>query len=306
MVPTWERFEVLVDGRVESNNPALAECLREWPLMEAEEKEAAEGDVKLVALVGGFSESGDMPFLSLALPGSRSLGECALATDLAAVWAVDRVGREKFCCWTLLELLLGREVKLAYIGVAVEVTSVGLFRALTTFNGVVSSLEEDSTRRGGGGLGEDVDDGLLVLEVLNGEKLPGALGATLAGAGCIFAGPVAVTVEVKGLSHLGPKATLACDDGSGALLRWYRVQGKASPIFVKEAVSQTVEDRRDRLKLYRSNVGNRKRFPTSDEVQWKLEIHPRRQGVHSTSLGLKEGRCLEQGCSPAAACRLTL
>jgi hypothetical protein len=217
MVPIWERFDVLVDGRVESNNPALAECLREWPLMEAEEKEAAEGDVKLVALVGGFSDSGDMPFLSLALPGSRSLGECALATDLAAAWAVDRVGREKFCCcWRLLELLLGREVKLAYIGVAEEVTSVGLFRALTTFNGVVSSLEEDSTRRGGGGLEEGVDDGLLVLEVLpgNGEKLPGALGGALCGAGCIVAGPVAVTVEVKGLSHLGPKATLACDDGS--------------------------------------------------------------------------------------------
>jgi hypothetical protein len=47
--------------------------------MEAEEKEAAEGDVKLVALVGGFSESGDMPFLSLPLNPARNTDEASQA-----------------------------------------------------------------------------------------------------------------------------------------------------------------------------------------------------------------------------------
>lgn len=101
MVPTCERFEVLVDGRVESKSPALAEFLREWPFLPEVKEEDDDGDSRLVALVGGCNDNGDIPLLSRpALPGSLSLaGECALATDLAAACAVDSVGREKFCCW---------------------------------------------------------------------------------------------------------------------------------------------------------------------------------------------------------------
>ena len=57
-----------------------------------------------------------------------------------------------------------------------------MFRALTTFRGVVSSLEKDSTRLADG-LGDD-EDGLTLLLEGKGEKLPGALGAGRVG--CIF------------------------------------------------------------------------------------------------------------------------
>src|SRR3569833_293278 len=30
--PIWDKLLVLVDGSVESNKPAVCECLREWPL----------------------------------------------------------------------------------------------------------------------------------------------------------------------------------------------------------------------------------------------------------------------------------
>lgn len=55
MLPTCERFEMLVDGRVELNRPALAECFLECPFAAAE-NEPTEGDV-----VGGFDARGDMP-----------------------------------------------------------------------------------------------------------------------------------------------------------------------------------------------------------------------------------------------------
>lgn len=66
---------------------------------------------------------------------------------------------------------------------------VGLFRGLTTFSGPLSSLENESTRLGGGGLGDDddEDDGLALLALLlegSGEKLPGALAGGRVG--CIF------------------------------------------------------------------------------------------------------------------------
>jgi hypothetical protein len=73
ILPTCDRFEVLVDGKVESNRPALAECFLECPLAAAV-KDATDGD-----MVGGFCASGDMPGRPWA-----SLGECALETDLAA------------------------------------------------------------------------------------------------------------------------------------------------------------------------------------------------------------------------------
>lgn len=60
---------------------------------------------------------------------------------------------------------------------------------------MVSSLEKDSTRRGGGGLGLEPPPG-------NGEKLPGGLGGPLVGAGCIFPGLVGGSVMDKGLLHL--------------------------------------------------------------------------------------------------------
>ena len=55
MLPTWERLEVLVDGRVESNRPALAECFLECPFAAAV-KDPTEGEV-----VGGLAARGDMP-----------------------------------------------------------------------------------------------------------------------------------------------------------------------------------------------------------------------------------------------------
>jgi hypothetical protein len=64
MLPTCERFDVLVEGKVELNRPALAECFLEWPFAAAE-KDPTDGDV-----VGGFNDSGGMPFLAWT-----SLGE---------------------------------------------------------------------------------------------------------------------------------------------------------------------------------------------------------------------------------------
>jgi len=85
--PICARFEVLVDGRVGSNNPALCECLRECPTT-LPENVAEAGDV---ALVGG-SVKGEGP-----LRGWASFGDCDAATERAADRAaVERVGREKF------------------------------------------------------------------------------------------------------------------------------------------------------------------------------------------------------------------
>jgi hypothetical protein len=91
--------------------------------------------------------------------------------------------------------------------VPAEVLSAGLFRARTTFNGVESSLEKDSTRLAGGGLGDDEDELTLLLLVLlagKGEKLPGALAGPLAG--CIFA--ALEWMFGWGLSHLGSELCL--------------------------------------------------------------------------------------------------
>ena len=75
----------------------MAECLRECPLMPLA-KDDAEGDV-----VGG-RVSGEGAFRGM------SLEERAPATDLAAAFAGDTFGREKF--WRLLVLLFACEVKL--------------------------------------------------------------------------------------------------------------------------------------------------------------------------------------------------
>jgi len=73
---------------------------------------------------------------------------------------------------------------------------------LTTFNGVVSSLEKDSTRLADG-LGEDREGLTLLLLLLEGrgEKLPGALAGPRAG--CILG-----WILVKGVSHLRPGLSL--------------------------------------------------------------------------------------------------
>lgn len=91
---------MLVEGRVGSNRPAFAECLRECaPTLP--EKEVGVEDV--VALVGGRVR-GEGP-----LRGAVSMGECVPATERAADRAAvfDRVGREKLV-WRLgvLALLL--------------------------------------------------------------------------------------------------------------------------------------------------------------------------------------------------------
>jgi hypothetical protein len=62
--PTFERLEVLVEGRVGSNMPAFCECFREWPTRP--EKVDTDGET---ALVGG-RVSGEGP-----LRGAVSLGE---------------------------------------------------------------------------------------------------------------------------------------------------------------------------------------------------------------------------------------
>jgi hypothetical protein len=95
--PICERLDVLVDGNVGSNKPAVCECLRKWPdrlVNVGVEGEAVGGRVK-----------GEGPFR-----GRTSLGECAPATERAADMAVDKVGREKFCRLVALALLC--EVKL--------------------------------------------------------------------------------------------------------------------------------------------------------------------------------------------------
>lgn len=95
-MPTWERFDELVDGRVGSNRPAFCEFLRPWPRKVEEEGDTAD--------VGG-RVNGDG-----ALRGAVSLGEWVPATERAADRAVERFGREKLC--KLLELALLWEVKL--------------------------------------------------------------------------------------------------------------------------------------------------------------------------------------------------
>ena len=102
---TWEEtWDELAEGRVESKEPGLAECLRECVWLLVPEKEEEEGET-----VGG-RVSGDEPFRGWS-PEERE----DEATDLAAAWAVDTCwcgacGREKFC--RLLVLLLGCAVKL--------------------------------------------------------------------------------------------------------------------------------------------------------------------------------------------------
>lgn len=94
----WPRLEVLVEGRVGSNRPAFAECLRECaPTLPA--KEVGVEDV--VALVGGRVR-GEGP-----LRGTVSMGECVPATERAADRAAvfERVGREKLV-WRLGVLVL--------------------------------------------------------------------------------------------------------------------------------------------------------------------------------------------------------
>lgn len=103
----WPRLEVLVEGRVGSNRPAFAECLRECaPTLPV--KEVGVEDV--VALVGGRVR-GESPFR-----GAVSIGECVPATERAAAAdraaVFDRVGREKLV-WRLgVVALLAWEVKL--------------------------------------------------------------------------------------------------------------------------------------------------------------------------------------------------
>ena len=94
-MPTVERFEVLVEGRVESKKPAFCECLRVCPRPEYVDEA---GDA-------GGSVRGE------AFRGVVSTGEWTPATVRAADTAVERVGREKF--WRLAVLLLLWEVKLA-------------------------------------------------------------------------------------------------------------------------------------------------------------------------------------------------
>ena len=92
----WPRLEWLVEGRVGSNRPALAECLRECaPTL----PEKVDGVEDVVALVDGWVR-GECPL-------RLSLGECVPATERAADRAavLDRVGREKFV-WRLGVLAL--------------------------------------------------------------------------------------------------------------------------------------------------------------------------------------------------------
>lgn len=98
-----ERFDELVEGREESNEPAVAECFRECPLMPPE-KDDVEGDVVLGWASGeGASAAGAFRGMSLEDRGP--------AADLAAAaWAVDALGREKFC--RLLVLPFACDVKL--------------------------------------------------------------------------------------------------------------------------------------------------------------------------------------------------
>ena len=79
---------------------------------------------------------------------------------------------------------MGCDVKLAKIGVGLFAWFWWLPRALTTFSGVASSLEKDSTRLADG-LGDEVEELLLLFEG-KGEKLPGALAGPRPG--CIFGG----------------------------------------------------------------------------------------------------------------------
>jgi len=97
-MPTWERFDVLVEGRVGSKTPAFCEFFREWPRNVDEDGEMAE--------VGG-RVSGEGP-----LRDAVSFGEWVPTTDRAADRAVDSVGREKLLC-RLVELPLLWDVKLA-------------------------------------------------------------------------------------------------------------------------------------------------------------------------------------------------
>jgi hypothetical protein len=206
-MPTCDKFDVLVDGSVGSKRPAVCECFLEWPLLEVTDGAPLPGRVK-----GEAVRAGKSLFIDLA------------AAPVDDVWDA-RVGREKFC--RLLELEFECFVNCAYMGgiPAAAAMAFALLRALLMLRGYVeSSLDEDSTRRGGGGLGKDVvgvadmgDDvadaavaaaspAVDVLMLLRapgkGEKLPGALTGGLddciACCGC-----------VRGLLHLGPAAGVA-------------------------------------------------------------------------------------------------
>lgn len=126
---SWDRFEVDVDGRVESKRPCVAECFLEWPL-----------------------SSG----------AADRLGVTSRAPAAAA-------GREKLrwwwcCCCCGWGCRLAELVELAnwlYIGVAGESTRCCCWcRVLETPRAeeaaaLLSSLPEESMRKGGGRGGPD-------------------------------------------------------------------------------------------------------------------------------------------------------
>ncbi len=85
-MPTCDRLLELVDGRVESNRPAVCECLREWP------RAAEPGRVR------GEPVRGESRLL---LPAAATWRAAAAA---AVEWAGGGVGREKLCRLDELEL----------------------------------------------------------------------------------------------------------------------------------------------------------------------------------------------------------
>lgn len=160
MAPCDDRFEVDIDGSEGSNAPAFCDCFRI----------CATGLARLVVLAfEGGSANGE---------AFRNCGSWLAVTDLAARAAAEEigegVGREKFCGFEKFCRLVWLEfgwldANWAYIGAEREgageavsrgncglYSDVGLLAFAMCMGIVVSSLEEDSTRRtlglGGGGI----------------------------------------------------------------------------------------------------------------------------------------------------------
>lgn len=182
-MPTWERFEVLVDGSVESKRPGVWLCFLEWPFVKGLAVRAAADAMWVLTLRSWFLPSLAPP------PPMEPAGPPGVVPDR---WAV---GREKFCRLAVLELAW--EVNWAYIGVAEEgaVGALGAWlRGLTKCIARFSSLLEESARAGG--RGRCCGGGALEEEAVEpgrGLKLPGARGGGRAG--CIV-------VDVLGVCYI--------------------------------------------------------------------------------------------------------
>ena len=82
LIPTCDKFEVLVDGKLESNNPCEFECFLEWPFSIGDEAPC------VTDLIAAGLEYVECKLALLALPCDVNWEYIGVAGELA-----------ELCCW---------------------------------------------------------------------------------------------------------------------------------------------------------------------------------------------------------------